>query len=139
MRHFLSAALRGVRSDLRVSDSQGAGGYERAGLVEIGQCWSNADEIEERRDEVAVSGGREGKDSREGREERIEDESEVGFRDLRLRLVVTVGGLVGLGGRVEREREKVMRWWSDLIKGVTERLEGEQALENTRSKTLPAL
>ena len=52
---------------------------------------------------------------------------------------MTVGGLVGLGGRVERERENVMRWWSDLSKGVTERMEGEQALVNTRSKTLPAL
>ena len=40
---------------------------------------------------------------------------------------------------MEREREKVMKWWSDLSKGVTERLEGEQALENTRSRTLPAL
>ena len=37
LRHFLSAALRGVRSDLRVSDSQGAGGLGRAGLEERGQ------------------------------------------------------------------------------------------------------
>ena len=28
-------ALSGVRSDPRVSESQGAGGHERAGLVEI--------------------------------------------------------------------------------------------------------
>ena len=124
---------------MRVSDSQGAGGHERAGLVEIGQCWSNADEIVERKDEVAVSGAREGNDSSGGREERIEDEREEGFSDLRLRLVVMVGGLVGLGRWVEREREKVIKWWSDLSRGVTERLEGEQALENTRSKTLPAL
>ena len=124
---------------MRLSDSQGAGGTERAGLVEIGQCWSNADETLERNAEVAVSGAAAWNDSREGREERIEDEREEGFRDLRLRLVVMVGGLVGLGRWVEREREKVMKWWSDLSEGVTERLEGEQALENTRSKTLPAL
>ena len=93
----------------------------------------------ERKVEVAVLGAREGNDSRGGREERIEDEREEGFSDLRLRLVVMVGGLVGLGRWVEREREKVIRWWSDLSRGVTERLEGEQALENTRSKTLPAL
>ena len=32
-RHFRSAALRGLLSDLRVSDSQGAGGHVRDGLV----------------------------------------------------------------------------------------------------------
>ena len=109
MRHFLSAALRGARSDLRVSDSQGGGGHERAGLLEIGQCWSKADEIEERKDEVAVSGEREGKDSRAGREERIEDDREEGFRDLRLRRVMTVGGLAGLGGLGLERYEVVVR------------------------------
>ena len=111
----------------------------RAGLVERGQSWSNADEIDERRDEVAVSGEREGKDSREGREEMTVEDRVEWLRVLRLRREVTVGRLVGLGGRVEREREKVMRWWSDRIRGVTERLRGEHALVNTRSRTLPAL
>ena len=94
----------------------------RAGLVERGQSWSNADEIEERKDEVAVSGERAGKDSREGREETIVEDRMEWLRVLRLRRVLTVRRLVGLGERVEREREKVMRWWSDLIRGVTERL-----------------
>lgn len=111
----------------------------RAGLVERGQSWSNADETEERKDEVAASGERAGKDSRDGREETIAEERVEWLRVLRLRLVVTPGRLVGLGGRVEREREKVMRWWSDRIRGVTERLRGEHALVNTRSRTLPTL
>ena len=42
---------------------------------------------------------------------------------------------MGRGG--EREREKVIRWWSDPFWGVTKRFEKEQALEKTRSRTLP--
>ena len=109
MCHFLSAALRGVRSVLRVSDSHGAGGFERAGLVERGQCRSNAEETEERKEDVRVSGGREGRTSGVGREERMEEERVEGSRVFRLRLVVTVNGWVGTDLREEREREKVMK------------------------------
>ena len=109
MRHFLSAALSGVRSALRVSDSQGAGGRGRAGLVDRGQRRSNADEIEVRNVEVAVSDGRAEKESWEGREESMVDERAEGSSDFRLRRVVTVSGVVGVGGSVDREREKVMK------------------------------
>ena len=40
---------------------------------------------------------------------------------------------------VDRERENVIKWWSEVVTGVTQREKGEQALENTRSSTLPAL
>ena len=151
MCHFLSAFLRGPLSALRVSDSQGAGRLGRGGLEERGHRWSNADDMVEIKVEVAVLGAREGKDSGEGRDESIEEERVEGFRVFRLRREVTVGGGVGFGGRVERERENVMKWWSersvsllvfrflDLGVGVTDRLEGAQALENTRPNTLPAL
>ena len=56
-----------------------------------------------------MSGEREGKASRVGREEIMEDERLVGSRVFRLRRVVTVWGWVGLGRRVEREREKVIK------------------------------
>ena len=100
MRHFLSAALSGVRSALRVSDSQAAGGRGRAGLVERGQRSSKADEIEVRKVEVAVSDGRVGKESWEGREESMTDVRAEGSSDLRLRRVVTVSGVVGVEGSV---------------------------------------
>ena len=109
MRHFLSAALRGVRWTLRVSDSHGAGGRGRAGLVDRGQRRSNADEIEVRKVEVAVSVGRAGKESWEGREESMADVRAEGSSDFRLRREVTVSGVVGVDGSVEREREKVMK------------------------------
>ena len=108
-RHFLSAALSGVLSALRVSDSQGAGGRGLAGLVDKGQRRSNADEIEVRKVEVAVSDGRVGKESWEGREESIADARAEGSSDFRLRRVVVVSGVVGVDGSVEREREKVMK------------------------------
>ena len=56
-----------------------------------------------------MSSGREGKESGEGRDVSMEEERVEGLRDFRLRRVVLVGGGVGLGRRVEREREKVMK------------------------------
>ena len=106
--HFLSAALRGVLSVLMDSDSHGAGWVWRAGFDERGQWRSNAEETEERKEEHAVSGGRDRKASGVGREEIMEDERLVGFSVFRLRRDVTIFSL-GLGRRVDRDREKVTK------------------------------
>ena len=62
-----------------------------------------------RKVEVAVSDGRAVKESWERREESMVDVRAEGSSDFRLGRVVTVGGVVGVGGSVEREREKVMK------------------------------
>ena len=92
--HFLSAARSCDRWVRNASDSQGAGGERRAGLVVSGQRESRAKEREDRSLLEASSVDRRENSSAEGSNDRAADESRSGERDLRLRLVV-VGWEVG--------------------------------------------
>ena len=88
---------------------------------------------------VAVSVDSRENDSGVGRAAMTEEERSAGESERRFRRVETmcVGG--GRDGGAIIEREKVMRWWSDPLTGVTVRSVVWQRLVKIRSSRLPAL
>lgn len=121
------------------SDSHGQGGDGRVGLETRGQRELSAEEREESRVTDAESVERLEKDSRGGREAVTHGAREEAEREQRLRRTETVGVGGGEGRESARGREKEMKWWSEVWRGVTVTSEQGLFLRKTRSRRLPAL
>ena len=120
LRHFLSAALSLVRCSRRTSDNQGLEVVARAGLEDRGQMLSKEEVRMEHKVSVAVFTSRDEKCEGEGREDDTAEERWDGESVRRFRLKVTGRGVGGVW--VVSCRLKVMRKWSETLRGFTKML-----------------